>query len=334
MTDLEWYLEIGGKQSGPHTAKEIVDLVRAGRIPATAQVTAARMSGDWVTAKDLVEAYDELYQKAVVSKSNLSENTVLLKATPVAGSGDPNFRPPPRPTEQLEATKNIFLNRSDLDNTPDPTEALFQAIQAVREKSAQKTSTVSTNTNIATAQRDHQQSMRREAGPRVRPQLILIITLAAIFGGTIYGITLLLGGKQAEIEAKKPMAETIRRESTLEVAAPIPQPTAKLLDSGGVVSAPRARSLPTRIAPAVSNSVTERKAPTRLERGGGARYRDDSEPPPPSDQDPEDSDVGDDIDDPAPEVRRPRLTPVDPSQVPLDKVIPEAGALPSDGEQY
>jgi len=331
MTDLEWYLEIGGKQSGPHTAKEIVDLVRAGRIPATAQVTAARMSGDWVTAKDLVEAYDELYQKAVVPQPISGESTVILnKNTYASSSGDPNFRPPPRPTEQLEATKNIFLNRSDLDNTPDPTEALFQAIQAVREKSIQKMTPPPASASGNTGVIHHQ---RREAGPRVRPQLILILTLTAIFGGTIYGITLLLGGKKAEIDAKKPMAETLRKESTLEVVTePRSQPTSKLLDAGGVVSSSttqRPRPLPTRIMPASA------KVPSRLEKGGGARYRDDSEPPL-SDQDTDDSDGGgdSDADESAPEQRRPRLTPVDPSQVPPDKIIPEPGALPSDGENH
>src|SRR5690606_21612358 len=128
MSDLEWYLDVGGKQSGPHTAKEIVELVRSGKIPANSHVTAARMSGDWVAAQDLVDAYNELYAKKTVPAP--IDGTVPFSssssraATPV----DPNFAPPPRPTEQLEASKIIDLNQ--LAKTPDPTDALFQAIQA------------------------------------------------------------------------------------------------------------------------------------------------------------------------------------------------------------
>lgn len=337
MTDLEWYLEIGGKQSGPHAAKEIVDLVRAGRIPATAQVTAARMSGDWVTAKDLVEAYDELYKKTAVPKHSLSEETQLLhKAAPV--NSDPNYQPPPRPTEQLEATKNIFLNRTDLDSTPDPTEALFQAIQAVREKSKEKAvSSVSSGGTLGTSQRDQLGSTRREISPRVRAPIILILTLAAIFGGTIYGITRLLAGKKTEIEAKKSPSENIRKNSLPEEVEALPKSINMLLDSGGMGTvAPRSpRNIPrsTTVAPAA------RRMPTRrLEKGGGARYREDNEPPidQRSDERRDEREMTENSGregESNAEGRGTGLFPVDPAQVPLDNMNPEDGMAPQDGER-
>lgn len=341
MTELEWYLEIGGKQSGPHAAKEIVDLVRAGRIPANAQVTAARMSGDWVTAKDLVDAYDELYQKTSVPKPSLSEATSIIhRATPVAGS-DPDFRAPPRPTEQLEATKNITFNRDDRDHTTDPTEALFQAIQAVREKSNVK-ATTTTNATLASGNTGILQRPvqgLRSSRSRIPPQLVLIATLAAIFGVTLYGITILLGNKKAESEAKKPLAEAIKKEPPKE--APVNTNTtanssAKLLGEGssGLTVAPR------RLVPATRPAPVIRPFPARtstLERAGGARYRDDRDRPYDYEGEPETQvvpampEMADRYNDAEPGAEgqgAPPPFPVDPSQVPLDKPMPESANNP------
>lgn len=340
MTELEWYLEIGGKQSGPHAAKEIVDLVRAGRIPATAQVTAARMSGDWVTAKDLVDAYDELYQKTSVPKPSLSEATSIIhKASPVAGS-DPDFRAPPRPTEQLEATKNITYNRDDRDQTPDPTDALFQAIQAVREKSA----SANNNTTVIPRTAPGLSPGSNRSQSRIPPQLIMIATLAAIFGVTLYGITLLLGNKKAETEAKKPLAEAIKKETPSAPPANTLS-TAKLLGEGTASGngAPRRAVSVTRpglsVAPPIGRQSTGRTS--TLERAGGARYRDERDQPIENDVDaaemperaertelPVRPDRGAEMESSAEGQAPSSSAPVDPSQVPLDKPMPDMGNNP------
>ncbi len=319
MTDLEWYLEIGGKQSGPHAAKEIVDLVRAGRIPANAQVTAARMSGDWVAAKDLVDAYDELYKKSSIPQPVQADSTLILNKTAPVMSAEGNFKAPPRPTEQLEATKSIIINRAELDNTPDPTEALFQAIQAVREKSSTKNSaSTATLPTSSTAQKNDYSPSNRSS--RVPSQLVLIITLAAIFGGTIYGIMQLLGNKKTEGEMKKPPARV--EMSKRDTQAPSEASASKQLlgsDESGTASPRKPGSPITPMRPSVK--MPSRGANSRIEKGGGARYRDE--------RDQIDEEV-DEVDE-QPANMQPHLpggdtggTPVDPSQVPLDRVIPES----------
>jgi hypothetical protein len=336
MNDLEWYLDVGGKQSGPHTAKEIVELVRSGKIPSTSHVTAARMSGDWVAAQDLVDAYDELYAKKAAP---LPMDGAVPFSSPnaPAGSGDPNFRPPPRPTEQLEASKIINLNREPDDRTPDPTDALFQAIQAVREKAAQKAATPSASSSTAPSggTREHWGQNSRPARPRIPPQLFLIGTLALIFGITVYGISALLGRKAENIEATAPKPTPAPTRST----APTSPNTSmgRLLNEGGGTNSSR-NSLPNRPA-------AGRAAPTeRLEPGGGARYQDDRDAPVPGDRpNPalgagipvrpgEERDVDEVEEDPADRGggAPPNPVPVDPAQVSPDRILPDpdAGGMP------
>ena len=330
MSDLEWYLDVGGKQSGPHSAKEIVELVRAGKISATSQVTAARMNGDWVTAQDLIDAYDELYTKPVLAVPIAVESggstvpfTTGTTAVPVS---DPNFTAPPRPTEQLEKSKIITLNREELERTPDPTEALFQAIQAAREKANQK-NPVSPNspTGGSTAARDSFGQLSRAPASRVPPQLILILTLAAIFGVTVYGVVKLIGAKTAEESTKVPVAKKNPAPEPPPVRQP-PSGAALLNDQGGGNNAARTtppvapvRNMPNRVMPH-GNRIDD-----RLTKGGGARYRDDRDSPLSDDSDVNETDV-----EPNREAL-PEPMPVDPSQVPTDRIIPEAGTIPGRG---
>lgn len=334
MNDLEWYLNLNGKQSGPHSAKEIVELVRTEKIPGHAQVTTARMSGDWVTANDLVDAFQELYAKT----------PIVTPITPI--SDDPDFTVPPRPTEQLEATKTIFLNRNPQDRGPDPTDALFQAIQAVREKAQQKIVSIPSASSLArdTTLANSEDKVRNSSSA------VLILVLAVLFGGTVYGISLVLQNKtSASTPVKTPAI--VEREKAAERISPAPARGANgLLDDRGVnspsarVQRPSQLMRPT-IRPTPSSpmnsaiSGNNRGRPSeRLEPGGGARYRDDRDPPAQSDrfggdfnesQDEPDIDEGEysaqgqDI--------APAPVPLDPSQIPPGGYNPDPYSIAPGG---
>lgn len=351
MNDLEWYLNLNGKQSGPHSAKEIVELVRANKIPGHAQVTTARMSGDWVTANDLLDAYQELFTKKPIATPITpfeGDSTQILHDS----SNDPDFTAPPRPTEQLEATKTIYLNRNPQDRAPDPTDALFLAIQAVREKAQLKTVSMPSAAALA------REATLANSNDKVRSSssAVLIVVLAALFGGTVYGITLFLKNKSpAAATAKTPAI--VEREKSPERINPAPARGANgLLNDSGVQSPsariqrpsqamqPSARTAPSMPAN-LGNARNNRLHPSeRLEPGGGARYRDERDPPTSQDrfggeanESPEEPDVdegeysaqGQDI--------APAPVPLDPSQVqpggfnqdPYN--APQGGLAPYDG---
>ena len=323
MSDLEWYLDVGGKQSGPHSAREIVEMVRGGKIPANSQVTAARMNGDWVRAQDLIEAYDELYAKPPATAApKPMDGTAAFQSNPA----DPNYTAPPRPTEQLEKSKVFTLNREELDRTPDPTEALFQAIQAVREKANQKSGAPTSTTAMS---RESFGPSSQPSRPRIPPQLLLILVMAAIFGVTIFALVKLVGGKKTEEAAKTPAA-VIRRNDDTPARPPPPQNGSLLNNQGNGSNA--ARTTP----PVSPHGMTSRTVPTRPrdERlynnkrntgGGGARYRDERDAPIENEPDVDESDLE------APTRELPEPMPVDPSQVPSDRIIPEPGMIPGRG---
>jgi len=318
MSDLEWYLDVGGKQSGPHSAKEIVEMVRGGKIPATSQVTAARMGGDWVVAQDLIDAYDELYTKPAMAVPGSG-------AAFAATTTDPNYTAPPRPTEQLEKSKIITLNREEFDKIPDPTEALFQAIQAVREKANQKGATGAATTSAAA--RDTFGQLNRAAGPRIPPQLLFIGMIAAILAATVYGVMKMTAPKVAE-ETSKPAA--VKRASENPPPAQSPPATGGLLnDDGGGTSAARTTppvQRPPRNTPGrqMGGRGTMREDYVDKNSGGGARYRDERDAPVEEEPDVDESDI-----EPTREIPEPM--PVDPSQIPTDRIIPEPGTIPGRG---
>jgi hypothetical protein len=323
MSDLEWYLDVGGKQSGPHTAKEIVEMVRGGKISASSQVTAARMNGDWVTAQDLIDAYDELYTKPKLAAPVAVSSASAFTAT----STDPNYTAPPRPTEQLEKSKIITLNREELDRTPDPTEALFQAIQAVREKANQK-GAASAPTPSATSARDSFGQLSRPADPRATGPLILILTLAAIFGITVYGIVHLMNGKKTEEATKAPPAT--RQRDAENSASTSRGASGGLLKADGSGSnaarttppvQPMHPTQPTRVTGGHRGTMDERMGNTK---GGGARYRDDRD-------EIQDSPPVDEMDSDPNRDAPVEPSPVDPSQIPADRMIPDPGSIPGRG---
>jgi hypothetical protein len=306
------------------------------------------MSGDWVAAQDLVDAYDELYSKKTAPLP-MDGAVPFSSSSAPAGTGDPNFSPPPRPTEQLEASKIIYLNREGDDRTPDPTDALFQAIQAVREKAAQKPVPTGAAPGAASSSssgtREHFGQNSRPTRPRLPPQLLLIATLALIFGITVYGISALLRKKvdTTEAQAPKPTPAPTR------AAAPTRPNTSmgRLLNEGSGTNSAR-NALPNRPAaarPAGAPPERERLERERLEPGGGARYQDDRDGPVPGEQpnpklgagipvrsrDGDEADV-DEVEDSSDRggAAPPNAVPVDPSQVAPDRGLPDPdlGTIP------
>ncbi len=342
-TDLEWYLNVGGKQSGPLAAKEIVEMVRAGKIPATAQVTAARMGGDWVTAQDLIDAYDELYTKKPtgpampITGTNEAGAPVSFASTPSSpftnSAADPNFSPPPRPTEHLERSKIIILDRSaGEERPPDATEALFQAIQAVREKANQKAGPGgAAHPNPATGSKDSWGQLQRPAGNRLPPQLLFVIVVAGILGALVYGFSGIIGKKSGPT---KP--QVVEAPTPPEPPPARPNSNAALLNTAPVERVRTAPIVQPR-SPGPSADRRERaerererererdREEERLERGGGARYRDERDPP--LENSGEDAADVDETE-PAPEGQVEMGDPADPSNIDSDKMIPEPGTMP------
>jgi hypothetical protein len=244
--------------------------------------------------------------------------------TPAPVGGDSGFQAPPRPTEELERSKIIDLSKLSEPTAPDPTDALFQAIQAVREKNTQKVTT----TAQASAARDNWGQSRPS---RIPPQVLFIGTLAVIFGIAIYVFTSFVSRKpETTAEApKKPAAPVVENRP----AAIAPGAAgAKLLGEGEAPSRMPVRPAPaTRSFPPVrgGGNAGGRAMDRDEDRGGGARYRDDRDPP--IETVPEDTSEGvtPDADIPESAPPPPAAAPADPSQIAPDRIIPEAGTLPN-----
>ncbi|RYZ74212.1 MAG: DUF4339 domain-containing protein, partial [Proteobacteria bacterium] len=107
MRELEWYLNLRGTKTGPFAAKDVVEMLRLGKIAADTQVTSARLAGEWIQATELATAFTELSEK-----------------TPSPWSDE--FSPPPRPTEQIEVANQAHYEGFE---GADATDGLFQAIR-------------------------------------------------------------------------------------------------------------------------------------------------------------------------------------------------------------
>lgn len=258
MSDVEWYVEIEGQRTGPVSPSDLVAMYQAGRLPGNAMATTTRMQGDWVTIADLVEAYRELNQTLNLSKtSSLSD---------LSDSHGPSFQAPPRPTEQLEASKIINLNTLPPSQAPmDATESLFLAIQAVREKAAAKNAITQSPVLMKTG------NYPKDPGAG-RNQLIAMVVVVVMIGG--YGITRLLKTDPAKSDIAKPEIEKVETSPIKTESFPATEtkvvrpakpanlgsPKSKLLTEGGGGSV--------RTAPPVT---------AVMPKGGGAIRRADTE---------------------------------------------------------
>jgi hypothetical protein len=248
MTDVEWYVEIEGQRTGPVSPSDLVAMYQAGRLPGNAMATTTRMQGDWVTIADLVEAYRELNQS---QRSNLNN----------AHTHGPSFQAPPRPTEQLEASKIINLNILPPSQAPmDATESLFLAIQAVREKAAAKNAATQAPVTLRSTQYDRDPAKGKNQ---------LIAMAITVFMVISYGVTQLLKSDPSKkevikTEAAAPAAEsysaTEGKPSRPATTSNIGSPKSKLLTEGGGGAV--------RTAPPVN---------TILPKGGGAIRMGDSD---------------------------------------------------------
>ncbi len=259
MSDVEWYVEIEGQRTGPVSPSDLVAMYQTGRLPGNAMATTARMQGDWVTIADLVEAYRELNQSTKPASSSSYSS--------LSDSAGPSFQAPPRPTEQLEASKIINLNTPPPSEAPmDATESLFLAIQAVREKAAAKNAVTQTPITLksSTYQKDPTQG---------RNQLIVMLIIVFMTGA--YGVTQLLKSDSPKPEAAK--TETTpppTRESYSATETKPSRPVTNTSSSGG----PKSKLLTeggggaVRTAPPV-NTITNPVMP----RGGGAVRMGESE---------------------------------------------------------
>ena len=216
MSDVEWYIESSaGSQTkqGPYSAKQIVSLYQEGKVLAHFKVTTARMGTDWVSVSDLVQAYRDMNQQQKEKQS----------VTSTLGAGG-NFAAPPRPTEQLEASRLITLNPKEaLGDAPDPTESLFQALQAVREKSAQRQTQAPAQTTERLGELSREQS-------KIPPQIILIVVIVAVAGITLWGSLKLLKKDSANVTSA-PAIQAPAPETTAK-PKPAPKQGSSLLSTG------------------------------------------------------------------------------------------------------
>lgn len=261
MQDLDWYLDLSGKKSGPFAVEDIIARYKNGEIPTSAYVTAQRMKGEWVRITDLAEAYRDLFQlndgPSIASHASLSNippapqtRTNIPRPTPTPQSSDrapmpsvseltspktarpsshsssDRFQAPPRPTEQLEASKLITLNPPGSGSTnTDATEALFQAIQAIREKNQMKTHPPA---------KDSWGELSRPKGP-APAQSFLYLVLIGILITAAYATYKIVESRN-EDQQKKLIAEQNPSPAPVQKPTPPPASSGKLLNdpsSGG-----------------------------------------------------------------------------------------------------
>jgi hypothetical protein len=160
MKDLEWYLDLRGSKTGPFTAKDIVEMFKAGKVQGTHKATAERLHGEWITVEELVSAFKE-----------------LNKAPKSPWKGD--FNPPPRPTEQIEVASHTHY--SEADQEYDPTASLFQAIRNLKDRTATQPK------NSISHENTHREESRTNQNS-FSPQAVLVSVLGLLILGAAFAM--------------------------------------------------------------------------------------------------------------------------------------------------
>lgn len=142
------------------------------------RLTTHKLNGQWITAAQFTTSYQEKHR---------SEAT--------------QFQPPPRPPEVEERTTGFI----DKPATPDATQSLFEALQAVRDRQNTERERLLSGGQTG-AQKDWGVSTRQQA--RVPAQIWLIGTLAALLLIGVWGVLHILS-KQAELSTASPQAAAI-----------------------------------------------------------------------------------------------------------------------------
>lgn len=251
MRDLEWYLDLRGTKTGPFAAKDVVEMLRLGKITPETKVTSARLAGEWIKAAELSTAFSELSEK-----------------TPSPWSED--FSPPPRPTEQIEVANQTHYVEGE--NDFDPADSLFQAIRNLRER-AKTPGGATKPTNETTSKKN------APASNGYSPQLALIAVLIMMISGALFAITRVLNRSSAtptraisqinapDTQAPQPAPPPPAKSATVS------RPSSGLLSEGSSTSMKTTPARVDRRAPVVNN-----KPAAALPRDGGAVYENELPP--------------------------------------------------------
>ena len=208
----EWYLEIEGKRSGPFTAEQVEGFLQDREILARHQVFSPRRPDQRMSAGEFVEALKHQREKTVGASG-------APRGVP---PGPPKaFHPPNKPRSMDERTGIIQANKAA---AADPTQHLFDALQAVRERQVQTKLSAPTEAEWGTLARTQ---------PARRSQLTLILTLAALLGVSVWGLNRLLTKKGEPTTASAPtVSETAPIPKGMEVREPPPAPPTRKAFSG------------------------------------------------------------------------------------------------------
>jgi hypothetical protein len=151
----EWFLEVHGTKTGPYTVEHIHALLTEGQISPLLRVTSDRLSGEWITVQEMLQAY---------SSSKISGE----------------FQPPPRPDDIEKALGSSSAERQ----SEDATLGLFDALQAAREKKHQSVlSQQRVSSNVEMGWAGGSRSSRS-----VPPQLWLILSLFMVLSAAVWGL--------------------------------------------------------------------------------------------------------------------------------------------------
>src|SRR4051812_32845216 len=99
----EWYLEVGGKKSGPYSTAQVLELAQSGQLQPHHRVTAAHLGEQWITVDELARSM-----------------------------GPESFHPPPRPSTLQEKQQSYSPPAGA--GGGDPMLGLFDALQAAKDR--------------------------------------------------------------------------------------------------------------------------------------------------------------------------------------------------------
>ena len=250
MRDLEWYLDLKGTKTGPFAARDIVEMVRAAKVPDSIKVTADRLNGEWISARELIEAFSD------------------LNATPKSPWAA-DFNPPPRPTEQLEVASHTHYSEEDQEY--DPTASLFQAIRNLKARALPPKPARDRDSERASSSGEY---AARSGDPFLSPQAILVSVLGVLIFGAAYMMWQLVKNNASPVTTKSRDEPTTLRSPT----PPLPErkaPTGKLLSDGAGGGAPARTSAPMGLG---SRLQTRNDAKVEPPSNGGAVYENELSP--------------------------------------------------------
>ena len=186
----EWYLEIEGRKSGPYTADQIEGFLKDREILPRHRVFSPRRPDQLMTAGEFVSAIQHQRQMSAGG------------ATATPPSKPRAFQPPNKPQDMDERTGIIKV---DTAARADPTQHLFDALQAVRERQTQAK---------LNPPADLEWGSLARTTPARRSQLLLTATLTSLLAVSVWGLNRLLQRGPASIERPEKMADGTKDQPT------------------------------------------------------------------------------------------------------------------------